>query len=398
MQKDLMEQRCVQKFGDEDPPLKRSRLIVWTMLFGICGLIAWASVSNIDQVTRAQSQVVTSAYTQAVQAPEQGVIIHFHVKEGDSVVRNQLLVTLEKGRAQAAVDDSNAKVAALKIRLLRLQAEVYGRPLVFGNELAQYADFIKNQRDLFLRRKVAINNDIASLKRMLDLVEEEVEMNRKLEETGDVSYSEILKLKRNVADLNAQIENKRNKYFEEAQEEMTKVQEDLNAREEELRDRSQSLGHTELRSPADGIIKNMIITTEGAVVRPGELILEIFPTSSDLIVEAKIKPEDIGFINIGQSASVKLDAYDYSIFGVMKGKIHYISPDTLIEDTQQGPKPYYRVKILIEGRQFKGKNGQDIQIRPGMTATAEIKSADRTVLSYLIKPIAKTLSQSFGER
>ena len=249
-----------------------------------------------------------------------------------------------------------------------------------------------------MRRKAAIDTEVASLGRLLSLVREELSMNQNLELTGDVSYSEILKLKRNVADIAAQIDNKRNKYFQDAQAEMTKVQEELNTRTEELRDRNQLLSYTELNAPADGIVKNMKVTTEGAVVRPGDVILEILPTSSDLIVEAKIKTEDIAFIEKGQPSSVKLDAYDYSIFGTMEGKVSYISPDTLTEDTPQGPKPYYRVKVIIEGQQYKGSDDKEIHVRPGMTATVEIKAAERTVLNYLTKPIAKPLSQSLGER
>lgn len=385
-------------FQHQQLPTTRARLTIWVGFAGIIALLIWASLAKIDQVTRAQAQVIASDHTQIVQTAEQGVVTQFHVKEGDQVKAGQLLVTLEKARAEAAVGDLSAKVAALKIALIRLQAEVYGKPLVFDDELSQYSEYINNQRDLYVRRKAAIDTEVASLGRLLSLVREELSMNQNLELTGDVSYSEILKLKRNVADIAAQIDNKRNKYFQDAQAEMTKVQEELNTRTEELRDRNQLLSYTELNAPADGIVKNMKVTTEGAVVRPGDVILEILPTSSDLIVEAKIKTEDIAFIEKGQPSSVKLDAYDYSIFGTMEGKVSYISPDTLTEDTPQGPKPYYRVKVIIEGQQYKGSDDKEIHVRPGMTATVEIKAAERTVLNYLTKPIAKTLSQSLGER
>ena len=341
-------------FQHHQLPTRRARITVWVGFAGVIALLIWASLAKIDQVTRAQAQVIASDHTQVVQTPEQGVVTKFHVQEGDEVNAGQLLVTLEKARAEAAVDDLSAKVAALRIALIRLQAEVYGKPLKFDDELSQYSEYINNQRDLYVRRKAAIDSEVASLGRLLSLVREELTMNQNLELTGDVSYSEILKLKRNVADIAAQIDNKRNKYFQDAQAEMTKVQEELNTRTEELRDRNQLLSYTELNSPANGIVKNMKVTTEGAVVRPGDVILEILPTSSDLIVEAKIKTEDIAFIEKGQPSSVKLDAYDYSIFGAMEGKVSYISPDTLIEDTPQGPKPYYRVKVIIDGQQYKG--------------------------------------------
>jgi adhesin transport system membrane fusion protein len=179
---------------------------------------------------------------------------------------------------------------------------------------------------------------------------------------------------------------------------MTKAQEELSTQSETLRDRSQLLEHTELVAPSDGVVNNIRMTTRGAVVRPGDVVLELFPTGGDLIAEAKISPADIAFIQKGQSASVKLDAYDSSIFGGVKGQVSYISPDVLVEDTKQGPNNYYRVHILIRETEFKGEKARQIELRPGLSASVDIKAMDRTVLSYLTKPITKTLSQSLGER
>jgi len=150
-------------------------------------------------------------------------------------------------------------------------------------------------------------------------------------------------------------------------------------------------------APTEGKVKNINITTIGGVVKPGEVIMEILPTSSDLIVEAKVSPGDIAYVKEGQEATVKLDAYDYSIFGAMNGNVTYISPDTLIEKTPKGDEPYYRVQVVITGAEFAGR-GDEIVIKPGMTASVDIKAMERTVLSYLTKPITKTLSEGMGER
>ena len=364
---------------------------------GITLLVVWSAFGMIDQVTRAQGQVIAVARTQSVQATDGGVVFEIHVKEGQAVERGQLLVTLEKGRAQVAVDDSRAKVAALKITLARLNAEVYGYPLKFGHELHGFPQYIRNQKDLYAKRKSAIDQDLESLTDMLGFAKQELEMNRTLEKTGDVSKAEILKLQRGVADIQAQINNKRNKYFQEALAEMTKAQEDLNTQQEQLEDRSQLLEHTELTAPSDGIVKNIKITTIGGVVRAGDLVLEILPIGN-LIVEAKVTPTDIAFVKPGQPASVKLDAYDYSIYGVLKGHVDYLSPDTLLDETKQGAIPYYRVHVVLDETQFHGKKSKQIDVRPGMTATVEIKAMDRTILSYLTKPITKTFSESMGER
>ena len=382
-----------------DTPIpSASRMTLYVMILGIVALVIWASVAKIDQVTRAPAQLIAVARTQMIQSPESGVVTQIHVKEGDTVKAGQLLVTLERERAQAAVDDSQAKVAALRITLARLNAEVYGKPLAFDASASRYPEYVRNQTDLYNKRRTAYEDDIRSLENILRLARAEMLINSQLVATGDVSQAEILRLQRSVADIEAQIANKRNKYFQDAQAEMTKAQEDLNTQSEMLRDRSQVLEHTELVAPSDGIVNNIRVTTLGAVVRPGDTILELSPTGEDLVAEAKVSPADIGFLMSGQSASVKLDAYDSSVFGALNGVVSYISPDILSEDTRQGHVNYYRVQIRIKDTEFKGPKASQIQLRPGLTATAEIRVMDRTVMSYLTKPITKTLSQSLGER
>lgn len=164
-----------------------------------------------------------------------------------------------------------------------------------------------------------------------------------------------------------------------------------------LRDRSQVLQEKRLYAPTDGKVNNINITTIGGVVKSGEIIMELLPTSSDLVVEAKVRPADIAYVKEGQSASVKLDAYDYSIFGAMTGEVIYISPDTLKEQTAKGEESYYRVQIRIGDAEY-AERASEIVIRPGMTASVDIKAMERTVLSYLTKPITKTLSEGLGER
>jgi membrane fusion protein, adhesin transport system len=375
-----------------------SRWVLRTIVVGLAVLLAWSGVAKIDQVTRAPGQVIAAARTQVIQAPDGGVIKAIFVREGESVRKGQLLASLESARAQAAVDDTAAKVGALRITLARLEAEVYETPLKFDQELQQYKDYVRNQQALYQKRRKAIDEDVSSLQKMLGLAQQELDLNSALEATGDVSQTDILRLKRTVADIGAQIANKRNKYFQDSQAEMTKAQEELNTQLEALRDRSQMLDHTDLAAPTDGLVKNIFFTTVGGVLRAGETMMELVPTASDLVVEAKVSTADIAYVKIGQTAKVKLDAYDYSIFGAMNGEVSYISPDTLQEDTAEGKKPYYRTLVLIREAEFKSSNTENIEIRPGMTATVDIKANERTVFSYLTKPITKTFSQSLGER
>lgn len=382
---------------DKLPSPKRSRWALWAAIIGFSILIAWASVARINQVTRAQGQVISTSRTQEIQALDGGKITKLYVKEGDHVEAGQLLVVLEKERAQAAVDDSTNKVAALKITLARLQAEVYGKPLQFDPDLLKYQEFIQNQTNLYNRRRQAINDDISSLQKMLGLAQQELAMNEPLLKMGDVSKDDVIKLQRQVADIEAQIANKRNKYFQDAQADMTKAQEDLSTQQEQLRDRTQVLDHTELTSPLSGQVKNIKVNTIGGVVRPGDTVLEVLP-DTDMVVEAKVSPADIAFVKPGQFANIKFDAYDYSIFGPLAGEVVYISPDTLTEETRNGPSSFYRVRIRVKPMDEQIKKAREIKVIPGMTGTVEIKALDRTVLSYLTKPISKTFSQSMGER
>jgi len=385
------------KYTPTKPQVNRSRLSIWIALIGIVTLIVWASFAKIDQVTRAQATVIASARTQEIQASEGGVLTQLAVTEGEEVKAGQLLVVLEEERAKAAVDNSASKTAALTAKLARLNAEIFEEPLVFPKGVQDYPEYVQNQRALYNRRRQAINEEVSSLEKMLVLARQELRMNEPLLKYGDVSQADVIKLSRQVADIEAQINNKRNKYFEEAQAEMTKAQEELDTELEQLRDRAQVLEEKRLMAPTEGKIKNINVTTIGGVVKPGEVIMQILPTSSDLVIDAKVSPADIAYVKEGQEATVKLDAYDYSIFGAMKGTVNYISPDTLMEQTPKGEEPYYRVLIVINGAEFKGR-GDEIVIKPGMTASVDIKAMERTVLSYLTKPITKTLSEGLGER
>ncbi len=383
--------------GDLPDP-QRPRWALRAIIISICLLIVWAAYAQVDQVTRAPAQLIAAARTQLVQSADAGVITQLHVREGDEVKEGQLLVTLEKERAAAAVSDSTTKVAALRITLIRLAAETSGHTLRFPKDLQRHTDYIRNQTALYASRQRGFIADIEALTNIEDLTQRELVINQTLEKTGDVSRVEVLRLQRTLADVQAQRSSRRNQYFQDVQAEMAKVQEALSSQSEQLRDRVQMLEHTELVAPLDGIINNIRVNTVGGVVRASETVLELLPTGEALIAEAKISPADISFITLDQEASVKIDAYDSSIYGALTGRVSYISPDVVTEDTPQGPTTHYRVHIRIVGHEFTGSKSAQIKLRPGLTGSVDIKALERSVLSYLTKPVTKTLSNAFGER
>jgi adhesin transport system membrane fusion protein len=320
------------------------------------------------------------------------------VKDGDIVDRGQILVRLEKARSEASYLEARAKSAGLTATVARLRAEVFGGDPVFPPMLANYPQFRDNQMVLFTKRKAAIEEEVTALQILLGLAQRELEMTQPLLKTGDVSRTEVLRLERQVAEIGAQITNKRNRYFQDAQAELSKALEDLAGIEQTMAQRMTQVDQTELRAPLHGVVKNVRITTRGGVIRPGEEVMQIVPLEDDLLVEARVMPADIAFIKPGLSATVKIDAYDYTIYGDLPGKLTYISPDTLTEDLRQGEQPYYRVRVRTEGRRFSGRPNEDLEIQPGMTATIEIRTGSNTVLKYLTKPVVKTFSEALRER
>lgn len=374
-----------------------ARWLLWTTVAVVASFVVWARWAELDKVSRAGGQVIVSTRNQVVQAPDGGVLETMLVKEGDTVRRGQPLFRFEQTRAGAAMQESAAKVAGLRAVVARLQAEVFETAPRFEG-LDAFVALRDNQLALWRRRQAAYREEIRALEQSQALVQAELDMNLPLVATGDVSRAEVLKLQRQVADLRGQITNRRNKFFQDAQSELSKAQEDLEAARQVLTQREEQMAYTEVRSPMDGVVRNVRLTTQGGVARPGDEILQVVPLDEDLIVEAKVRPGDIAFLKTGLPANVKLDAYDYAIYGSLQGVVSYISADTLSEDTRDGSQPYYRVQVKIAGHNLNSHAGQPIQIQPGMTGTVEIKTGSHTVWDYLTKPITKTLNESLGER
>lgn len=378
--------------------LRGSRRLLLIVFLTLSVFLGWAHWAEIDEITRAPGAVISSSRTQVIQSQDGGTLATMLVQEGDTVEAGQVLAQLERTRAESSYLETRARVAALAATAARLRAEVFGGLPVFHPDAEQYPEFKENQIALFKKRQSALTEELESIEVSRKLIAQELAMNQPLVKFGDVSRTEVLRLQRQVADLQAQKTNKRNKYFQDAQAELNKAEEELASVSQLQAQRMNLLEQTTLVSPMRGVVKNVRITTQGGVIRAGEEVMQIVPLEDDLLIEAKVSPSSIAFLTTGLDANVKIDAYDYTVYGDFPAKLIFISADTLSEDLKQGEQPYYRARFRTLGRQFSGRPGVQIDILPGMTATVEIKTGRRSVLQYLTKPIVKTMSESLGER
>ena len=320
------------------------------------------------------------------------------VREGDHVKEGQLLATLDPERFEAGYRDALSRVMALEAALVRLRAEVGGTSPVFDETFEPFPDVVAAQRGLFIQRKRSLDEQVKVLRENLAMMKEELDAKERLYQDGDVSRMEMLKTRMQIAEVRGRIAELRNRYLQDARVERTKVQEDLASQREKLVERQAIFNKTELYAPLDGVVKLLRVTTIGGVLKPGDEILQIAPRGGDLLLEVKVLPIDIGRLKLGAPASVKLDAFDFSIYGSIDGELVYISPDTLTEQGHDGlSMTYYRAQIRIEEMRLK-QHMEDVRVLLGMTATVDINVGSRTVLSYLAKPLVKTLANAMNER
>ena len=362
--------------------------------------IAWAWWATLDEVTRAPATLIASSRSQVVQVLDGGMLKELKVIEGQAVRKGELIALLDAGRATAGVEEVGARVAGIKANVARLEAEIGIKPLRFPPEVQREPELVQSQTRLMAKREQALREDLGTLNEALVLAQREQASFEKLVADGDAGGTELLRAKRQVTDLRAQMINKRNKFLADAQAELAKAREDLGQIEQSLAQRGETLRSTQLYAPADGIVKNVRVTTLGAVLRPGDELLQIVPTGEQLIVEAKVKPSDIAFIQAGLPAAVKLDTYDYTVYGSLDGVVSYVSPDTLRDETRDAravDAVYYRVMVTLPADP-RTRKGRVLNVLPGMTGTVEITTGHRTVADYLLKPLRRGTAEALRER
>lgn len=380
--------------------LRPAHWIILVICLALAGFVGWSQWAELDQVTRAQGQVVPFARTQIVQSEGGGSISVIHVREGDRVKAGQLLVELDTVQLGSSAEEARSRVAALQSRMARLEAELFNKPLTFPQSVASYPEFTTNQRQLFSRRQAAQAAELRSLQSMARLQQQELDLHEPLVKTGDVARSEIIRMRREIVETQGRISNIRTQYVRDIQAEFAQTEEELATAQQTLKQREDSLRGASLVAPTDGIVKYVALTTVGGVLRPGDEVLQIVPSGERLIVEAKVPPRDIAFIKRGQKARVNFDAFDNAVYGSGEGKVVYVSPDTLAERGPDGAQStFYRVNLEVDisSMTTRGDAGL-IDLQPGMTTNVEILTGSQTVWEYLTKPILKTTRQSLQER
>jgi adhesin transport system membrane fusion protein len=317
---------------------------------------------------------------------EGGILEQLNVSEGALVERGQILAQLDPVKNQSNVGESAAKYRAALASVNRLQAEVAEKPLTFDASLQEFPDLIRAETELYQTRRKGLAETLDGIQSSLKLVRSELAITENLAKIGASSRVEVLRLTRQRSELELKATEARSDYMVRAREDLAKANAEAQMLEAVIRGRTDSLSRLTLRSPVRGIVKDIEVSTIGGVIAPNGQVMQIVPLDEQLLIETRISPRDIAFIHPGQAAKVKITAYDYSIYGSLDGEVVTISPDT-IQDEAKPEIFYYRVFIRTASDELRNKAGKRFAIVPGMIATVDIRTGEKTVLDYLIKPL-----------
>lgn len=358
---------------------------------GLCVILffVWAGFAQIDEITRGEGRVVPFSRLQKIQSLEGGILEKILVHEGEVVEAGQVLVQLDHTRFYAAYMEGQSQARTLKAAIARLEAEVKGnRSISFPEEVATDSTEAKTEKALFKARRDKKNQAIASINEEMKIAREQLDLIEPLVARKAVSEVEALRLRQDIASFKGRMSELNNAYLQDAYTELTNKKAELSALEQQLLQKKDQLKRTELVSPVKGMVNNILVTTRGGVIQPGEAIMEVLPIDDQLLIEAKVKPKDVAFLAPGMPAKVKITAYDYTIYGDLKGSLEQISADTIEEDTVRGKEYYYQILVRTDANHLQ-KGDKVLPIRPGMIAEVDVLSGQRTVLSYLLKPLIK---------
>ena len=421
-------------------------LLFFAILVFFLGAFLWAYFSKIDELTRGEGKVIPSEKIKTIQSLDGGIISEILIKEGSIIKEGQPLMKIDTTRFEASLEENKQTYYHLLVTKARLELEskidlsVDIPEIKYSDEvLANANTFAMNDRKLFtsrmeelvstiktfkiqLKQKEQEINELNSkshqLRKSLEIVREEAKTMELLVAKRSKSKVDLLQIQKEVAQLDGDLQNTyasiprakyaieeaQNKIIEkskifrsEASNELQKVNTEIKKYESKLVSDEDKLSKTVLVSPVDGIVNQININTIGGVVKSGTDLIEIVPQSDILLIEAKIDPKDIAFINPQQRAIVKITAYDFSIYGGLEGKIVEISADSIVDKNDKDQKSYYKVVIKTE-RNYLEKDKQKLPIIPGMITSVDIITGKKSILDFILKPILKTKSNALHER
>lgn len=438
---DLRKLDLMRKYDDD---FSTDEGIAWrdhVLLYAITALVAifivWANIAVLDEVARGDGKVVPSSEIQVIQNLEGGIIDEFLVKEGDPVKEGQVVLRMRNVQAKSDFGATNQKYLGLLATVTRLQAEAEGREPVFPDEViagapesvaAEKAAFAANKKQLGEQAAVLqeqltqkqqevaeLERRIADIGGVMKLAQDERNMVAPMVEKGAAAKKELLQLDRQLAQQRAELNGLRlalprtqaavkeaksrldeqtSGFRAAAQKELSEKTIELNTIKQTLAAYQDKSARTEIRSPMNGTVQSIKIKTVGGVARPGEPIMEIVPLEDRLIVEGRIRPADIAFIHPGQKAVVRLSAFDFSVYGALEGEVVDISPDSI---TNEKGESFYRVRVRTKETKLK-KGSKEYPIIPGMQATVDIVTGEKSVMTYLLKPFVKASQTALRER
>lgn len=350
--------------------------------------LVWAWFGVLDEVSTGTGKVIPSSRDQVIQSLEGGILTELYVHEGDKVKAGQIVARLDATRSESNVGESAARYRAALAAASRLRAEVNDQKLVFPAELNNFPDLIASETRLYKTRRAQLTDATAQFNQSLALANRELAITQRLAKTGAASSVEVLRLQRDKSDLELKLTDMRSQYYVQAREELAKASAEADSLAQTIKGREDTVTRSTIRSPMNGIVKNIKVSTVGGVIPPNGELMNIVPMNDRLLIEARLSPRDIAFIHPGQRAVVKISAYDYAIYGGLNGVVESISPDT-IQDEVKPEVYYYRVFIRTDNDYVQNKAGKRFAISPGMVSTVDIKTGEKTVMDYLIKPFNK---------
>jgi len=378
-------------------PAPAAMWAVYLMLVGIAVAIVWASLAQVDIIAKANGRVVPDGREQVIASLEGGILRELLVKEGQQVTEGQALAMLDPTRVEAQQAEGNARKLALQGTQARLQAEAAGRALEFASELPEA--IVDAETESYDARQRALNEAVETNRRSAALLQRELGMAETMSAKGLMSEVEVMRVRRQLNDLQLQTQERINRFRQDAVAELARVRTDLAMLEEQMVVRDDALRRTTLVSPVKGVVKSIKANTIGGVIGPGASIMELLPIGPRVLVEARIKPADIGFVKMGQDVQIKLSSYEYTIYGGLHGTVVSISPDAM-GDPDRAAMPegtWYRAMVRADISTLSPAGDKPLAVLPGMTGQVEIRTGRRSVLGFLLRPLLKS-QEAFRER